>query len=147
MTGHGHKAGRFAAGLLVQAAWPALLVLAVLLAAPMAAPAGVSSNGPLLLPATLLATVSGLGTLGLSLLLLFDALLFRLMASHESEAAGGAAVDDLLARMRLKPAPKSLRSLDARIAGTRRLLAKQRVALGLFAASAAFVTFFSRADI
>ncbi|RUU03999.1 hypothetical protein EOD23_17340, partial [Mesorhizobium sp. USDA-HM6] len=70
--------------------------------------------------------------LGLSALLVFDALLFRLMATHADEVSGGAAVDDVLARMRLKPAPSSPRPLDERIAGTRRLLARQRIALAIF---------------
>ena len=133
------NASHFATELVVQAVWPALLVLAILLATPVAAFAGAGPNGVLLLPAVILATSSGLGTVGLSLFLLFDGLLFRLLASHESEAAGGAAVDELLARMRLKAAPTSVRSLDSRMAGSRRLLAKQRVALGLFVASAALV--------
>ena len=72
---------------------------------------------------------------------MFDALLFRLMASHASEVAGGAAVDDALARMRLKPTAAGGRSLDQRISGTRRLLAKQRIAFGLFAAASLVASF------
>ncbi len=145
--GHGDDTRLFAGRLVVQAAWPALLVLAVLLAAPFAALAGVDPNGPLLGPAAALAALGALATLGLSLLLAFDALLFRLIASHESEVAGGTAVDDILARMRLKPVPEGRRSLAARIAGTRRLLARQRAAFGLFAASVAFIAYLSRASL
>ena len=80
-------------------------------------------------------------TLALSALLAFDALLFRLMASHASEAGGGAAVDDVLARMRLKPTAAGGRTLDQRMAGTHRLLVEQRIAFGLFAL-ASFVAAF-----
>ncbi|TIM91412.1 MAG: hypothetical protein E5Y59_23600, partial [Mesorhizobium sp.] len=83
----------------------------------------------------LVAAASGVVTLAVSALLAFDALLFWLMASHISEAAGGASVDDVLARMRVKPAAAGIRSLDRRIAGTQRLLMKQRIALGLFVAA------------
>jgi hypothetical protein len=41
----------------------------------------------------------------------------------------------MLTRMRLKPAPSTTRSLEDRMAGTSRLLFKQRVALALFAAA------------
>ncbi|TJW67800.1 MAG: hypothetical protein E5V29_16180, partial [Mesorhizobium sp.] len=78
---------------------------------------------------------AALATLAFTALLLFDALLFRLMASHDSEVSGGGAVDDLLARMRLKPMPAATRSLDQRISGTRRLLMKQRMAFAVFAAA------------
>jgi hypothetical protein len=37
--------------------------------------------------------------------------------------------------MRVKPAAAGIRSLDRRIAGTQRLLMKQRIALGLFVAA------------
>ncbi|WP_287266748.1 hypothetical protein, partial [Mesorhizobium sp.] len=87
--------------------------------------------------AWLVAAASGMVTLAVSALLVFDALLFWLMASHVSEAAGGASVDDVLARMRVKPAAAGIRSLDRRIAGTQRLLMKQRIALGLFVAASA----------
>jgi hypothetical protein len=89
----------------------------------------------------LVAAASAVVTLALSALLLFDALLFRLMASHASEAAGGAGVDDALARMRLKPTAAGGRTLDQRMAGTRRLLVKQRIAFALFAV-ASFVAAF-----
>ncbi|TIS53834.1 MAG: hypothetical protein E5W93_15145, partial [Mesorhizobium sp.] len=82
--------------------------------------------------ALLIAAASAVVVLGLSALLLFDALLFRLMASHDDEVSGGAAVDDMLARMRLKSAPPTPRPLDDRIAGTRRLLARQHIAFAIF---------------
>ena len=52
--------------------------------------------------------------------------------ANAAEMSGGAAVDDMLARMRLKPAPATPRLLDERIAGTRRLLARQRIAFAVF---------------
>ncbi|RUW64838.1 hypothetical protein, partial [Mesorhizobium sp. M1E.F.Ca.ET.063.01.1.1] len=90
---------------------------------------------PLSAAAWLVAAAAALATLAFIALILFDALLFRLMASHDSEVSGGGAVDDLLARMRLKPTPAQTRSLDQRIAGTRRLLTKQRIAFAVFAAA------------
>lgn len=128
----------FAAMLIKQAAWPAAIVIAGDSVAPLVASARGALHAPIAVLALLVAAASAIAVLGLSALLLFDALLFRLMTSHDDEASGGAAVDDLLARMRLKPAPSSLRSLDDRIAGTRRLLARQRIALAVFVA--AFLT-------
>jgi hypothetical protein len=129
------RADRFARTLMRQAAWPAAFVVAATVLAPLAA----SGRGAFeTLRATMALSVSAAGAaavLALSALLAFDALLFRLMASYDDEASGGAAVDDILARMRLKPAPSTTRLLDDRMAGTRRLLFKQRAALALFAAA------------
>ncbi len=74
--------------------------------------------------------LSGVMTILLSVNLVFDALLFRLIASHASEAEGCAAVDDVLARMRLKPRPARLRGIQERVAGTRRVMRHQLMALG-----------------
>lgn len=126
------KAEAFAAGLMLQAAWPILLVVAALMAAPVIGLVAAPQTTPAAV-AWLVAAASAVATLALSALLLFDALLFRLMASHAGEAGGGAAVDDVLARMRLKPTAAGGRTLDQRMAGTRRLLAKQRIAFALFA--------------
>ncbi|TJV28649.1 MAG: hypothetical protein E5Y16_23870 [Mesorhizobium sp.] len=125
----------FAAGLMTQAVWPLFLVLAALAAAPVIAVAAQPQATTLAAAAWLVAAASGVVTLAVSALLAFDALLFWLMASHISEAAGGASVDDVLARMRVKPAAAGIRSLDRRIEGTQRLLMKQRIALGLFVAA------------
>ncbi|PBB67784.1 hypothetical protein CK228_15175 [Mesorhizobium sp. WSM4312] len=136
MTGNAYQQStdRFAHLLMRQAAWPAALVLAANMLAPLAARArGAFETLPAAV-ALSLAAVSAVAVLALSALLAFDALLFRLMASHDDEASAGAAVDDMLARMRLKPLPPSARSLDERMAGTRRLLTRQRIALGLFVA-------------
>jgi hypothetical protein len=127
------KAGAFAAGLMVQAAWPLLVIAACVLAAPVVALVGASSATAFSATAWLVAAVGALATLAFSMLILFDALLFRLMASHDGEVSGGAAVDDLLARMRLKPTPATTRPLDQRMAGTRRVLMQQRVAFAVFA--------------
>ena len=135
MSAHRDQAEAFAAGLMTQALWPLFLVLAALAAAPVIAVAAPPQATTLAAAAWLVAAASGVVTLAVSALLVFDALLFWLMASHISEAAGGASVDDVLARMRVKPAAAGIRSLDRRIAGTQRLLMKQRIALGLFVAA------------
>ena len=69
--------------------------------------------------------------LAVSVHLLFDAALFRLAASHEDDATGLAAVDDVLARMGLRAPETLLRTLPERLAGCRRLLRLQRVSLGI----------------
>ncbi|MER8557239.1 hypothetical protein [Mesorhizobium sp. M0578] len=141
MTAYRDRAEAFAAGLMVQVAWP-LLLAAALLAAPVIGLAAVPQTSSLSAVVWLIAAASAIATIILSALLLFDALLFRLMASHASEAGGGAAIDDVLARMRLKPTAAGGRSLDQRMAGTRRLLAKQRIAFSLFAAASVVAAFF-----
>ena len=78
--------------------------------------------------------LSAAAALALSLYLLFDALLFRLVASYENEAAGGIAVDRFLARVGLRKLPETSRPLEERIAGTSRLLNYQRAALLVFLA-------------
>ncbi|MER8604179.1 hypothetical protein NKH48_10465 [Mesorhizobium sp. M1233] len=141
MTACRDKAEAFAAGLMVQVAWPLLLIAAALLAAPVIGLAAAPQTSSLSAAAWLIAAAGAIATIILSALLLFDALLFRLMASHASEAGGGAAIDDVLARMRLKPTAAGGRSLDQRMAGTRRLLAKQRIAFSLFAAASVVAAF------
>lgn len=126
------RAAGFAATLIKQAAWPAAVVIAGDSIAPLVAAARGALYAPLAVLALLVAAASAVVVLGLSAILLFDALLFRLMATHNDEVSGGAAVDDMLARMRLKPAPAAPRPLDDRIAGTRRLLARQRIAFAVF---------------
>ena len=69
--------------------------------------------------------------LALAIHLLFDALLFRLAASHETETAGLAAVDDLLSRMRLRKPDGTPSGLERRIAGSRRIVWRQRFALAV----------------
>ena len=69
--------------------------------------------------------------LALAVHLLFDALLFRLASSHETEAAGLAAIDDLLFRMQLRKPDGRARGLEKRIAGSRRIVWQQRLALVL----------------
>jgi hypothetical protein len=71
-------------------------------------------------------------SLALSLYLLFDAILFRLLASYENEAAGGIAVDRFLARAGLRPLPEVSRTLSERMVGTARILNFQRAALLVF---------------
>ena len=126
------KTADFAAMLVKQAAWPAGIMIAGDSIAPLVASARGALHAPLAVLALLVAAASAVVVLALSALLVFDALLFRLMASHDDEASGGAAVDDVLARMRLKPAPAAPRPLDDRIAGTRRLMARQRIAFAIF---------------
>ncbi|MFB9985232.1 hypothetical protein ACFSQQ_09080 [Mesorhizobium kowhaii] len=137
MTGNAYqeRVERFARVLMQQAAWPAAVVVAANVLAPLAASArGAFETLPAAIALSVLAA-SAVAVLALSALLVFDALLFRLMASQNDEASGGVAVDGILARMRLKPSPSTTRSLDDRMAGTRRLLFKQRAALALFAAA------------
>ena len=64
--------------------------------------------------------------LALSIHLLFDAALFRLAASHESENAGLTAIDDVLDRMSLRKKDGVTASLAERLAGCARLLLLQR---------------------
>ncbi|EJT04489.1 hypothetical protein [Rhizobium sp. CCGE 510] len=63
--------------------------------------------------------------------LLFDALLFRLASSYETETAGLAAVDDLLSRMQLRKPDRMPPGLERRIAGSRRIVWQQRFALAI----------------
>ena len=137
MTGNAYQQStdRFAGMLMRQAVWPAAIVVAANILAPLAASARGAFETLHAALALSLAAASSVAVLALSALLAFDALLFRLMASHDNEASAGAAVDDLLARMRLKPLPPTTRSLDQRMAGTRRLLTRQRMAFGLFVAT------------
>ena len=83
--------------------------------------------------------LSAAAALALSLYLLFDALLFRLLASYENEAAGCVAVDRFLARAGLRALPEESRPLAARMAGTMRLLNFQRAALLVFLALFVFM--------
>lgn len=69
--------------------------------------------------------------LALSLHLLFDAALFRLAASHETEDMGLAAIDDALARMGLRAREGASAPLAKRLAGCRRLIWLQRVTLAI----------------
>ncbi|MFI0844007.1 hypothetical protein [Mesorhizobium sp. IMUNJ 23232] len=114
---------------LVQALWPPTLLVVSCVAHLLFTPAADGMRGN---AAQRVALASGLTVFAFSAILLFDALLFRLMASYEDEQRGGAAVDDILARMRLKPTPPETRSLAARSAGTRRLVLRQRIALAVF---------------
>lgn len=92
-----------------------------------------STASPLAMVFTLLAIIAGYATVALSILIIFDALLFRLMATHPDDASAGAAVDDLLARMRLKPRPTVTRPLEARMRGSDRIMTVQRIAFLVFA--------------
>jgi len=124
----------FAGWLARQALWPAVVVATMLAAAPLAAFAGgVTPNSWPAAAIAVVATVSGLAVLALSALIRFDAALFHMMASYDEESIAGAAVDDALARMRLKPKPERVRSLSERMAGARRLVFRQRLALAVFA--------------
>lgn len=127
------RASGFAAMLMTQAIWPAAIVLLCEGFAPLVASARGVFQTPLAVLALLASAAGAVAVLGLSALLVFDALLFRLMATYDNEVSGGAAVDDILARMRLKPVAPTPRPIDERMAGTRRLLNRQRAALALFA--------------
>jgi hypothetical protein len=83
--------------------------------------------------------LSTAAALVLSLHILFDAMLFRLLASYENEDAGGIAVDRFLSRTGLRPMPETKRSLMERMAGTARLLNFQHAALLVFLAFFVFM--------
>jgi hypothetical protein len=116
------------------AAWPAALA------------AGYIAAGPLLfrpeqpqLAAALAATVAGLAalsTLAIAALLVFDAMLFRLAASHADEPEGLEAIDETLDRMAAKPRSEETRGLAERAAGTQRWQRRQRLSLAVMVAAA-----------
>ena len=129
-------AERYANALMVQASWPLGAVAAIAVAMQvMDALAAEPVAGALHLVAVIAACLAALATVALSSILLFDSLLFRLIASSNDEMSGTAAVDDMLARMRLRQPPLRNRTLAERIAGTKRLLFKQRFAFALFLAA------------
>ncbi|MCR6497870.1 hypothetical protein MUO32_02385 [Shinella sp. CPCC 101442] len=102
----------------------ALLVLAI--APPTAGAEGFA--GPL---AWWLLLAFCLLPLAVSVHLLFDAALFRLAASHDDEATGLAAIDDVLARMGLRSPSPVPPPLTGRLAGCRRLVRLQRLSLAI----------------
>ncbi|MEP7452260.1 hypothetical protein [Phyllobacterium sp. SB3] len=87
-----------------------------------------------------LAVASGLIVLFFAVYMLFDAALFRLIASHASEEEGCHAVDTLLARLHLRKLPQATPLLDARMAGTNRLLLKLHLAFAAFLVLFAAIT-------
>jgi len=121
---------------MIQAVWP-LVILADLVVAAIFLGTSPALAGLLRVFLLALAVAGSLAVLVYSVILVFDALLFRVIASYDDEWKGAVAVDDILARMRLKPIPATTRSLADRVAGTRRLATRQRVALA--AASAAML--------
>lgn len=132
-------------GLITQAAWPAMIVAAVAAVGPLLASLATEPLvGAFKVTALLIASASGLATIALSAIVLFDALLFRLIDSHDTEPTGTAAVDNLLVRMGLRSAPVRNRSLAERMAGTSRLLVKQRLMLGVFIVATAVVAIWAQ---
>lgn len=75
---------------------------------------------------------SGIIVLFLAAYMLFEAALFRFIASKPSEEEGCRAVDKLLAKLHLRGFPQATRMLDARMAGTNRLLLKLHLAFVVF---------------
>src|SRR5688572_16121247 len=107
MTGRG-EAGRFAVWCLHRTIVPAALAALAVLAIAVSQPA--DSIDPAWQAALQISAVAlALATIGFCMLIGFDALLFRLIASYEDVMDGCVAVDDLLARMRLKPPPAMTR--------------------------------------
>lgn len=88
----------------------------------------------------ILTAVSGFIVLFLVAYMLFEAALFRRIASHASEAEGCRAVDTLLAKLHLRRFPQATRMLEARMAGTSRLLLKLHLAFAVFLVLFAGVT-------
>ncbi|MEJ5022568.1 hypothetical protein WH297_22915 [Ochrobactrum vermis] len=72
---------------------------------------------------------SALIVLGIAAHLLFDAALFRLVASSDETGLGE--VDHILERMGLRSSDGTVRPLAARIAGSRRIVGRQRFFVGL----------------
>lgn len=124
-----HIARKFADALFYNAALSFALMAAIFLAIPVF----VEATGAMLFlwPAFILAAFA---TLGLSIYLVFDALLFRLISSYVDVESGCRAVDAYLRRTGLREEPETPRSLDDRIAGTRKMLNYQRAALLVFLA-------------
>jgi hypothetical protein len=120
----------FAAELRVNAFAAIALAGAALLALPIL----VDFQKPLHLLLWIGVAAAGAASIALSLYLLFDAMLFRLTASYENEAAGGIAIDLFLSRAGLRKLPDTSRTLAERMAGTKRILNFQRAALLVFLA-------------
>lgn len=137
MTGGQVEAALFSRFLLRQAGWGALALAGagLSLGLDIAGRSSVWSRPAVIALGAALAC--GAGLLALSLRLGLDALLFRLIASHDDEVNGCRAVDEVLSRMRLRPRPDRVRGLAERIAGTRRLVLRQRILLAGFGAAAA----------
>jgi len=127
------QAASAATRLAMAAAWPIVALAVIALALVIFLP---SMSGPASTLVGMTLVVAGAATVLLSGLVLFDALLFRLIASYDDTDKGLAAVDDILARMRLKPTPTRLRGLAERLAGTRRLVLRQQAAALLALAAA-----------
>lgn len=109
------------------------LSLALMAAIFLAIPVFVNASAAMLFlwPAFIL---TAFAVLGLSLYLAFDALLFRMISSYIDLEAGCRAVDAFLRRTGLRDEPETMRSLDERITGTRKMLNYQRAALLVFLA-------------
>ncbi|ASV84625.1 hypothetical protein CES85_5420 [Ochrobactrum quorumnocens] len=73
--------------------------------------------------------VSVLIVLGIAAHLLFDAALFRLLATSKDEKQGLTELDTILERMGLRAKTETLRPLNDRIAGSKRILGRLRVFL------------------
>lgn len=123
-------AGGFAMKLGVNAIAGIALVGAVFLGLPVF----VDFHRPLSLLLWTAFVLAAAAALALSLYLLFDSMLFRLLASFENETAGGIAVDRILVSAGLRKLPQMSRTVTERIAGTARLLNFQRAALLVFLA-------------
>lgn len=128
MTGEIERAGHFAGKLLRQGLASLCVVGASFFVLPWMAKGDPFGNPSLWVVFVALALL----TLGLSLYLCFDAVLFRLFASGPDETSAGTAVDVFLASTKLRVRSSSERSLDERMAGTMRLIWLQRAALLAF---------------
>ncbi len=132
------EAQGFAKGLATQAVWPFAFIVILYVYMPpvqslqLEGPAKIIFFG---------AMAAGCIAVLLSFYLLFDAALFLHMSRYPDEDSGGAAVDALLARMRLRSLPQRTRTLRERIDGTSRLLPLHRTALGASIASTATFLF------
>jgi hypothetical protein len=120
---------RFADGLFFSAALSLALIAAIFLSLPFLADA--LGGWPFLWPVF---AFNFFAALGLTLYILFDALLFRMISTYNDLESGLKAVDAFLRRTGLREQPAQTPPLAARMAGTRRLQWVQRGALLVFAA-------------
>jgi hypothetical protein len=95
----------------------------------------------------LLMIVAAVVVLVFSAHLIFDALLFRFMSSFADDEAAGRAIDEFFARTGLRAAPPEPRPIIDRMAGTRRVMRRHRIALAIFIALFAAFAFLPDASL
>lgn len=122
-------ARRFADALFYNSAISLALIAAVFLAVPVFI--DLAGKDLILWP---LFGLSFFAVLALTIYLVFDALLFRMVSSYNDLGSALKAIDAFLRRSGLRPESRENHSFEDRLAGTQRLLNFQRAALFLFLA-------------